>query len=61
MTMDKSPNLSEVQIPRLYVTPCPDFLTRLLQGSNKGMDLQGLCKLNNTECMVGMIILGFQG
>lgn len=58
MTADKSHNLSEFQIPCLYVIQVPDYLTRQLLGSNKGMCAQGLCELNDTRCVVGMI-MGF--
>lgn len=47
--MDQSPNLSEFQVPGLYVIPRPDRFTRLLRGSKKGLCVQGLCKLNSTD------------
>lgn len=46
--MDKSPNLSELQFPCLSIILCCDYLTRLLQGSNKVMGRQWLCTLDST-------------
>lgn len=56
----KSPNVSEFQFPCLYTVPCPDYLTRLLLGSSKGIGVPWLCRLNNTVLLIGMVIFQSQ-